>query len=213
MKTIPSLAVFIAFALLATMHARAEEQPAAQPPAQAVDGNAMPPINPEKPGRMVDGRLFVAEGADVASFERSVTVATTPKAAFALWTSTAGLKKWFPVDCKIALRVGGPWELYFLPESAPQRGSEGCQILSYLPGRMLSFTWSAPPTMPTERAKRTWVVVEFVDAGEGKTTVRLTHLGFGAGAGWAKVRAYFESAWTNVLGLFAKHYQDEPGKR
>ena len=45
------------------------------------------------------------------------------------------------------LRIGGPFELYFGGPDVPhdQRGSNGCQVLTYVPGEMLSFTWNAPP--------------------------------------------------------------------
>ena len=90
--------------------------------------------------------------------------------------------------------------LYFMTD-APEglQGSEGCRILSYLPGRMLSFDWSAPPEFPQERQSRTWVVVLLSHVGEGRTAVTLTHLGWKDGGRWNDVYDYFQRAWNIVL--------------
>ncbi len=122
-------------------------------------------------------------------------------------TTSAGLKSFLGIDSTIELRVGGKYEYYFgPPEAAPNRGSEGCTILSYLPQRMLSFTWNAPPSIPAIRAlgASTFVVVEFTAAGENATDVRLTHLGWGDGPEWDKAYTYFDRAWGAVLGALQK---------
>lgn len=76
------------------------------------------------------------------------------------WTTESGAKTFFAPDCKIDLRPGGAYEMYFDPD-APQglRGGEGCQILALEGTEMLSFTWIAPPSMPEIRSQFTHVVV------------------------------------------------------
>ncbi len=62
------------------------------------------------------------------------------------WTTHEGLLTFFGQDNKVELCLGGAYEIYFLldnPEGL--RGGEGNKILSYLPNKMLSFTWNAPP--------------------------------------------------------------------
>src|SRR5262245_38931292 len=68
------------------------------------------------------------------------------------WTTSDGLATFFGEKDTIELRNGGPFEILF-STAAPegQRGSEGCQVLAYLPGEMLSFTWNAPPSIPALR--------------------------------------------------------------
>lgn len=119
------------------------------------------------------------------------------------WTTSAGLKAALGIESKIELRIGGRYEYYFgPPEAAPQRGSEGCTVLSYLPQRMLSFTWNAPPSIPAIRAlgASTFVVVELAPAGARATEVRLTHLGWREGPEWDQAYAYFDRAWGSLLG-------------
>ena len=104
-------------------------------------------------------------------------------------------------SANIDFRIGGEFELWFAPD-APEgsRGSEDCRFLSYLPDRMLSFTWNAPPSIPDVRERRAWVVVEFEPLSDTMSRVRLAHTGFGEGEAWDKTHAYFEQAWPGLLG-------------
>ena len=113
-----------------------------------------------------------------------------PGAVFNAWATPEGWKAVYDSPASTAnidLAVGGRYEWLFNGET----GSNGCQILSYVPDRMLSFTWNAPPHLPESRAHRTWVVVELYDAGDGTTEVILTHLGFGEGDRWDEAHDYF----------------------
>lgn len=138
-------------------------------------------------------------------------VSATPEACFDAWTSSEGMATWWAKNTRIELRIGGHFELYMLDEGPyGSRGSEHCRVLSYLPGRMLSFSWNAPPQLDATRDQHTWVVLEF-DAIEGGTRLRLTHTGWPAEAWerepqWAETHAYFVRAWGIVLGLFETHF-------
>jgi len=112
----------------------------------------------------------------------------------------------------VELRVGGRYALHFDFDQKPGfRGSEGCRILSLLPGRMLSFTWNAPPSLPETRFRRTWVVVELEELEAGRTRVRLTHTGWPADglanpeSQWPQTFQYFERAWSMVLQALERH--------
>ena len=118
---------------------------------------------------------------------------------------------------RVELRPGGHYELYFRAD-APYgvRGGEGCRVLSFLPGRMLSFTWNAPPEQPATRERHTWVVLEFDERPEERATVvRLSHLGWpqsewdAAERGWQETYAYFERAWTMVMDMLEAHFQED----
>jgi uncharacterized protein YndB with AHSA1/START domain/predicted enzyme related to lactoylglutathione lyase len=151
-------------------------------------------------------RLVSAGADDLAEraivHERRVSL---PRAdVWGLWSSRAGLVRWLVDDAHVELRPGGAYEVYFLTD-APRglRGSETCRVLSFVPGRMLSFTWNAPPHLARTRWLHTWVVVELEDDGEG-TRVRVTHTGWPASGlrdepQWAETFAYFERAWAGVL--------------
>ncbi|MCC5807022.1 MAG: SRPBCC domain-containing protein [Opitutales bacterium] len=126
------------------------------------------------------------------------------------WTTSEGVATFFAPESHIELRLGGAYELYFLPKDAPegQRGSEGCRILAYAPERMLAFTWNAPPQLPNARQHHTWVVLALEDSDDGRTQVLLTHLGFAELAArhaehateFERTRDYFARVWPHVLG-------------
>ncbi len=142
---------------------------------------------------------------------KRAVVPASPAQVWALWTTSTGMASWLVPAAHIELRIGGAYELYFL-ESGPKgaQGSEGCRVLAYLPERMLTVTWNAPPEHVETRPQRTWVVLELEPLAEG-TRVTLTHLGWPASGladpegPWSKTYAYFDEAWGWVLDRLGKH--------
>lgn len=132
---------------------------------------------------------------------KEITVNASIDRVWKAWTTAKFAVDFFAPKANIELIVGGPYELLFdLDAPVGSQGSEGVKVLSYLPEEMLSFEWSAPPEFPTVRKQRTWVVVQFSALDNGKTRVRLTHLGWREGEEWNKVFEYFKRAWDVVLG-------------
>lgn len=150
-----------------------------------------------------------ADDLDPRAIEREVTVALDRAAVWPLWASAPGLQRWLVDAATVDLRPGGAYELLFLEEGPKGlRGSETCRVLSFVPGRMLSFTWNAPPQFARTRRLHTWVVVELSDEAGG-TRVRVTHTGWPARGmredpQWAETFAYFDRAWAGVLRRLAE---------
>ncbi|MEQ8927293.1 MAG: SRPBCC domain-containing protein [Fulvivirga sp.] len=133
------------------------------------------------------------------SIVKKTTVALPAAEVWKKWTTEEGIKSFFSQKCKIELKVGGAYEMYFLQDNPKgMQGSEGCKILSYLPEKMLSFSWNAPPEYPNVRGIHTWVVLLF-DESDKLTHLTLTHLGWGTGEEWDQVYSYFENAWDFVF--------------
>ena len=78
-------------------------------------------------------------------------------------------------------------------------------MLAYVPAESLSFTWNAPPSLPL-RSSNTWVVLTFAPSGPESCSVRLVHTGFLDGPDWDDYMAYFDRAWSHVLGLLSAHW-------
>jgi uncharacterized protein YndB with AHSA1/START domain len=115
------------------------------------------------------------------------------------WTTEDGAKTFFAPDCKINLRPGGAYEMYFVPESpAGSRGGEGCQVIAIQRLEMLSFTWNAPPSLVEIRSQFTHVTIRYYQTADG-TQVELFHDGWGIGAEWDKAFSYFDAAWNKVV--------------
>lgn len=156
---------------------------------------------------VVDAPRVVASGTAFETLTLSARIATDPATAFRAWTEADELRGWWPIPgARIDLRVGGPFELLFLPEgTSGTRGSEGCRILSYIPDRVVSFTWHTPAHLAVGKSL-TWVVVSFTEMVDG-TEVELTHCGFQTGAEWDECRTYFRKAWKRVLRHMVDHWE------
>lgn len=159
--------------------------------------------------------LTHVDAADLSS--RTVTytvhVSVSPDEAWRLWASSDGLAEWWTEHTRVDMRPGGHYEVFFDHEApAGDRGGDWCRVLSFSPGRMLSFTWNAPPNFLT-RPLHTWVVVLF-DEWEGGTRVELTHHGWPESGladpttDWLATIEYFENAWRYVMELFESQFDE-----
>jgi uncharacterized protein YndB with AHSA1/START domain len=118
------------------------------------------------------------------------------------WTTPAGIEAFFAPACKVELRPGGAYEIYFDLDGAPgERGGEGNVILALEPPHLLSFTWNAPPSMPAIRRQRTHVMIELQawPPGADRTLFRFQHDGWGRGPEWEAAFHYFERAWKEIV--------------
>ncbi len=145
---------------------------------------------------------------------KTADVPVPAQEAYQLWATSDGLAEWWTENNVVDLRPGGKYEIHFMPDATPgDRGGDWCRVLSFLPGRMLSFTWNAPPELKT-RPLHTWVVLLFTGTGDG-TRVELNHFGWPASgmadpdSDWPQTFEYFENAWSHVIGLFAAHFGDQ----
>ena len=163
----------------------------------AVVGIAVSAAEETSMPQSIDSGLFVASGAEVRSFTKEAVIEAPAAKVYDAWATPEGWSEVYdpPSASNIDLAIGGRYEWLF----DGKIGSNGCQVLSYIPGRMISFSWSAPPSQPENRGKRTWVVVEVEPLSADRTKVRLTHLGFGEGTLWDETYDYFVAAWGRVL--------------
>lgn len=153
-------------------------------------------------------KLFMTTGLMI---RKVVDVQASVDDAWQAWTTMEGVTTFFAPQASVELAVGGDFEMYFDPKQPKgQRGSEGCKILSFVPGEMLSFTWNAPPHMPLVRQERTWVVLYFQSLEAKKTRISLIHLGWQVGEEWQKALQYFDKAWELVLGRLQYRFEKGP---
>jgi uncharacterized protein YndB with AHSA1/START domain len=126
------------------------------------------------------------------------------------WTTQEGIASFFAPASRVEAKVDGAYEMYFAPDQPPgNRGGDGNRILAFDPGKMLSFSWNAPPSLPEARKQRTHVVVRLKTV-PGGTLVSLTHDGWGEGGEWDKAYSYFSNAWRWVLGMLEYRFEKGP---
>jgi len=135
------------------------------------------------------------------SIEKEVTIDASLEDVWRAWTTEGGVVTFFAPKANLEFKIGGMYEILFdLNEPIGKQGSEGAKILSYLPYKMLSFNWNAPPEFGLLRDERTIVVLLFDKVGDVETNVHLSHIGWGDGDEWDKLYEYFLRAWNVVLG-------------
>lgn len=126
------------------------------------------------------------------------------------WTDAEIITRYFAPEAKIELKIGGMYEIYFLLENPPgSRGGEGNKILSFVPQKMLSFSWNAPPQFPIVRREKTWCVLFFDKLDLNSTLIKFYHLGWKEGEEWNQVYDYFQKAWDYVLANLKKYIENK----
>jgi uncharacterized protein YndB with AHSA1/START domain len=142
---------------------------------------------------------------------KEVMVSATSEQVWEAWTTSEGARTFFSENAEIELRPGGKYEILFVKENpVGQQGSEGCRVLSYLPKKMLSYEWNAPPEFGPLRDQHTIMVLLFEEHRSGETTVSLNQLGWGRGEDWDKLYEYFNNAWGYVLKNLQQRFISGP---
>lgn len=154
-----------------------------------------------------------AEKISPRVLHKEIEVTASLEDVWNAWTTTEGVTTFFTPNATVELRVGGPFEIYFLDENPyGSQGSEDCKILAYLPMKMLSFDWNAPPQFASLRHKHTQVILLFEGIKPGKVKIDFSQYGWGAGDDWDKLYDYFDKAWGHVLGNLQKRFAEGPLK-
>jgi uncharacterized protein YndB with AHSA1/START domain len=149
--------------------------------------------------------------AQERAIDKEVTVPAPVAVVWQSWTTKAGIESFFAPQAEVDARVGGAFHIHFDPLGEPgMKGADDMRFMALQPMKMLSFDWSAPPSLPEARQQRTFVVVRLHDVDGQSTRVTLHHTGWGDGGEWDKAYAYFDKAWGNVLGNLKKRYESGP---
>jgi len=148
----------------------------------------------------------------VRVIEKQIAIRAVPTEVWHALTTNEGVRTFFAPDSDIELAVGGKYEIFF-NRDAPYggKGSEGCRVVSFTPNRMLTFTWNAPPSIPTLRnsGAYTKVMIELASENEG-TKVKLSHFVDKEGEDWDRYYQYFSGAWEVVLGRLNRLFTSGP---
>lgn len=143
-----------------------------------------------------------------------VTVDKSPAETFELWTTPAGVRKFFAPVSVIDARVGGRYQMVFEPDKDPEgraHGTFGVAILELAPNRRFATEWTFPPFGPAFNTKPfpTRVELDFEPASGGRTRLRLAHRGFPADPAWDKPLATFRDViWPYVLNSLVAYARD-----
>ena len=141
--------------------------------------------------------------------QKTVVVAAPVAEVFRAWTTKEGLESFLAPEAVVDPRPDGAFEIHMNPYAEPGlKGADGMRVLGVQEGRMISFTWNAPPSLPEARKQRTAVIVRTDPVDDTHTRVSVTHVAWGAGGEWDMAYDYFDKTWGRVLGLLKTRYDE-----
>jgi len=147
--------------------------------------------------------------AEERAITKSAVVAAPADAVWKAWTTSEGIQSFFAPEAIIEARPMGKFEIHFNPYAAPGlKGADDMVVLAVQEGKMISFTWNAPPHLAEARKQRTSVVVRMKPVNEKETEVTLFHSGWGDGGQWDETYKYFDAAWGRVLANLQKRFAE-----
>ena len=136
------------------------------------------------------------------------------------WTRPERVTAWFAPEAVVEPRVGGAFELYFIPGNRSSMNTRGCRITALAPPApaapgVLEFTWRAPDEfaeLMNGPDELTHVRVLVSSEDDGGAQVEVTHSGFGHSAAWQQARAWHAMAWDQALGSLKQALETGAGE-
>ena len=139
-----------------------------------------------------------------------VKVSAPVEAVWNAWSNSEGVQTFLAQKANIQLKPGGPYEVFFNPADE-RMTTQGCKLLSYVPGEMISFQWILPGDMfPQLRETPTWVAVQMRPAGTNRTAVSITQLGWGEGAEWDRAYHHMGKGWEMAAAMLQQRFEQGP---
>lgn len=136
---------------------------------------------------------------------KSVVVATSPIAAFRMFTDAPALASWLCARAITDAAVGGRYELFWDPQDPQNDSTIGCRITAFDPGRLVAFQWRSPrqfKAFANAADPLTHVVVTFHGDTAG-TVVTLVHSGWRSGDEWRQAARWQRVAWDHAFDALA----------
>lgn len=131
-------------------------------------------------------------------------------AVWSAWTTTVGLKAWLAPHADMDLKIDGLMRSNYDPNG--RLGDPGTienKVLAYEPERMLSIKVAkAPERFPFKtKISDMWTVLYFQATADGRTTLRIVGLGFGADDESQRMKEFFRQGNAFTLTQLQKHFQ------
>ena len=134
--------------------------------------------------------------------------------AFNMFTRNHLIENWLTVKAEVDPKVGGKYELFWLPENRESNSTIGCKITGIDRYKFISFDWKGPADFESfmnSADPLTHVIVFFSqnDSDSNKTIIHLFHTGWKYESEWQKARNYFENAWSKALLILKEKIVDK----
>lgn len=141
--------------------------------------------------------------ADQKVIRQEVVVKAPLDFAWFAWIRGERVAIWFAPETVIDPKIGGAYELYFIPGNKTGMNTSGCKITKLEEKKELSFTWKGPDPfadLMNNENSLTEVQVHFEELGPEQTKVIVKHRGFQQDGAWTEAFEWHNNAWAGVLG-------------
>lgn len=164
----------------------------------------------KSPAQVINSSYVTNYGEKV--LQLSINVPLDKMAAWKLFTTEEGLKKWIAPVANIDMKVGGSIITnYDKTKTIEDSTSIKLDIINYIQHEILTLKVNLNNNFPpstTKEDKNLQEVLQFISVGKGKTKIVSSMIGWGQGSDWDKVYSFFEKGniWTyeEILKLFKK---------
>jgi len=140
----------------------------------------------------------------------SIVVPADIPETWKLFTTDKGLKRWIAPVAKIDMRIGGSIRTnYDERKTIDDTTSIKLDIINYIEYEMLTLKVNLNNSFPQQAKnedKNLQEIIRFVKAGDNRTKIISTMVGWGQGTHWDKAYSFFEKGnkwtFTEMLKLF-----------
>ncbi len=136
----------------------------------------------------------------------STLVVLPPAEAFEYFTSDSLLQSWLTAVAEVEPRVGGKYELFWLPDDRENNSTIGCRVTAFAPDQLIAFQWRSPKqfkSFANSADPLTHVVVTFMPEDSG-TRIHLIHSGWRSNPEWDEAREWQAKAWIGAFDRFER---------
>ena len=155
----------------------------------------------------------IASPGDDRILRESIVIAAPREKVWTAFATTEGLRAWEAPVVTIDLKVGGFLEDSYDPKARiGDRNNIKNEILGFLPGELLILRNTQAPAdfKYADLYGRVTTIIQFEDAGPGRTRLIISGVGFGAGSGFDALYAFFHAGNAYELKLLKAHLEGGP---
>ncbi len=134
--------------------------------------------------------------------------------AFDMFTQNRLLESWLTEKAEVEPKVGGKFELFWVPENREHDSTIGCKITGIEKNKFLCFSWKGPTqyeAFMNFADPLTHVIACFSQENNNsnKTTIHLFHTGWRKAPEWQEARNWFQEAWVNAFEVLKEKIKNK----
>jgi uncharacterized protein YndB with AHSA1/START domain len=141
--------------------------------------------------------------------QSSITIDAPAAELWKAFTDPAAYRRWAGGFAAVDLRVGGAFEASYSPDGhIGDPANIRHRVVAFAPDRLIVFQNISSPGLPDDKLYNgTCIVLQYEPLGPAKTRVTISHTGFGEGAGYDRLYAFFKQGDAGALQAMKAAYE------